>query len=79
MAANEGMRLREDLTSFFAKASFKKIVLLGKKDTILNAEDILLFTKKHNIETHVFTEGHMSHIENRKNFITEVMHFIEKI
>ncbi|MEJ6792074.1 MAG: alpha/beta hydrolase [Lacinutrix sp.] len=78
MAANEGMRIREDLSDFFANATFKKTVLLGKKDTILDANAILKFTQKHTIETHVFSEGHMSHIENSKKFITEIVQFIEK-
>lgn len=76
MAANEGMRLREDYSSFFAEAPFKKIVLLGKKDTLLNTEKMLLFTKKNKIETHVFSEGHMSHIENKKNFIKQIVRFV---
>ncbi|WP_299383367.1 alpha/beta hydrolase [uncultured Lacinutrix sp.] len=78
MAANEGMRLREDASSFFANASFKKIVLLGEKDTILNTENMLIFTNKHAIETHVFSEGHMSHIENENALIKKIMHFVEK-
>ena len=77
MAANEGMRLREDSSIFFAEAPFKKIVLLGEKDTILNTEDILLFTDKHNIETHVFSQGHMSHIENMKAVNEKLLFFIE--
>jgi pimeloyl-ACP methyl ester carboxylesterase len=75
MAANEGMRLREDSSVFFAEASFKKMMLLGKKDTILNAEDLLNFTKKHAIETHIFSEGHMSHIENKEDYIKHIMAF----
>ncbi|WP_299250219.1 alpha/beta hydrolase [uncultured Lacinutrix sp.] len=78
MAANEGMRLREDASSFFANASFKKIVLLGEKDTILNTENMLIFTNKHAIETHIFSEGHMSHIENENALIKKAMHFVEK-
>lgn len=78
MAANEGMRLREDSSVFFANASFKKIVLLGKKDTILNTENMLIYTNKHAIETHVFSEGHMSHIENENALIKKIMYFIEK-
>ena len=77
MAANEGMRLREDSSIFFAEAPFKKIVLLGEKDTILNTEDMLLFTDKHNIETHVFSQGHMSHIENMKAVNEKLLFFIE--
>ncbi|AUC82771.1 alpha/beta fold hydrolase [Lacinutrix sp. Bg11-31] len=79
MAANEGMRLREDSSVFFTEATFKKAVLLGKKDTILNTEDMLLFTNRHNIETHVFSEGHMSHIENKEEVKQKIMHFIEKM
>jgi len=79
MAANEGMRLREDFSIFFAKALFKKLVLLGKKDTILNTKVMLKFNKKHAIETKVFSEGHMSHIENKADYIKEVKCFIEKI
>ena len=77
MAANEGMRLREDSSIFFAEAPFKKIVLLGEKDTILNTEDMLLFTDKHNIETHVFSQGHMSHIEDKKEVNEKLLFFIE--
>ena len=77
MAANEGMRLREDSSIFFAEAPFKKIILLGEKDTILNTEDMLLFTDKHNIETFVFSEGHMSHIENKKEVNKKLLFFIE--
>ncbi|WP_055436356.1 alpha/beta fold hydrolase [Lacinutrix algicola] len=79
MAANEGMRLREDTSNFFANSTFKKIVLLGEKDTILNTENILKFTHTHNIDTHVFSEGHMSHIENETALIKKIMHFVEKI
>ncbi|MDG1714474.1 alpha/beta hydrolase [Lacinutrix sp.] len=78
MAANEGMMQRVDYSTFFAKATFKKMVLLGQKDTILNSENILKYTKLHSIETHVFSEGHMSHIENSKAFITKTMRFVEK-
>ena len=79
MAANEGMRLREDASVFFIEASFKKIVLLGQKDTILNVDEMLKFSKKHQIETHVFSEGHMSHIENKEEIIQQLMCFVEKI
>lgn len=79
MAANEGMRLREDSSVLFANSSFKKIVLLGEKDTILNTENMLIFTNKHAIETHVFSEGHMSHIENETALIKKILHFVEKI
>ncbi|WP_452225656.1 alpha/beta fold hydrolase [Lacinutrix chionoecetis] len=78
MAANEGMRQREDSSVFFAQATFKKVILLGEKDSILNVEKMVEFSEIHAIETHVFSEGHMSHIENKINFIKQIMHFVEK-
>lgn len=77
MAAQEGMKLRDDSSSFFIKASFKKMILLGKKDTVLNSENIFKFSNKNNIPIHVFSEGHMSHIENKSEFLKKTMHFIE--
>ena len=77
MAGQEGMKLREDLSSFYAEASFKKIILLGQKDTVLNSKKIVQFAEKHNIKTRVFSQGHMSYIENKEQYLYEIMHFIE--
>jgi pimeloyl-ACP methyl ester carboxylesterase len=77
MAGQEGMKLRGDLSVFFAEASFKKIILLGEKDTVLNSKKMIQFTEKHNIKTHVFSQGHMSHIENKEQYLQELMRFVE--
>ncbi len=77
MAGQEGMKLREDLSTFFAEAPFKKIILLGKKDPVLDSKKMVQFTEKHNIKTHVFSQGHMSHIENKAQYLQEIVHFIE--
>jgi len=79
MAANEGMKIREDFSVFFAEASFKKQILLGKKDTLLERDFILEYAKKNNIDIAVFSEGHMSYIENKTEFLRKTMHFIENI
>ena len=79
IANQEGMKLREDSSLFFAKAPFKKTIFLGKKDPILNYETIQTYCKKHEIATALFSEGHMSHIENKSIFLHNLMHFIEKI
>lgn len=78
MAGQEGMKLRADASTFFKNAKFKKLIVLGKKDAVINIENILQFSKKHTIETVVFSEGHMSHIENKKDFVLELKRFIEK-
>ncbi|MBQ0769667.1 MAG: alpha/beta hydrolase [Bizionia sp.] len=77
MAANEGMKNREDLSDFFAEAPFKKLMLLGEKDTLLDLNLILEYAKQNTIDATVFSEGHMSYIENKAEFLRSVMSFIE--
>lgn len=77
MAAQEGMKSRADTSHFFLTSNFKKIILLGKKDSIINFKSILQFSEKHNIKTRLFSEGHMSFIENKEEYLQEVVHFIE--
>jgi len=79
MAGQEGMKLREDSSAFFAQADFNKIILLGKKDPVLNTETIQKFTAKYKIETYIFSQGHMSHIENKEETIQKIVYFVEKI
>ncbi|WP_397364371.1 alpha/beta fold hydrolase [Olleya sp. R77988] len=79
MAGQEGMKLREDSSVFFANAPFKTCIVLGKKDTVIDIESTINFAKKHAIETFVFSEGHMSHIENKEQYLQQIMFFIEKI
>lgn len=78
IAAQEGMKLREDTSSFFANAPFLKTIILGKKDTILNHNNISQYAENHNIPMHLFSEGHMSYIENRDKFLHQLVCFIEK-
>lgn len=78
MAAQEGMKQRADASVFFANATFKTLIVLGEKDTVIPVEKTLKFTKKHKIDTALFSEGHMSHIENKSKFISETLRFIEK-
>jgi pimeloyl-ACP methyl ester carboxylesterase len=75
MAANEGMKNRKDHTSFYKNASYKKLVILGKNDTVLDSESILLFANKNKIPAVTFSEGHMSHIENKPDLIEALVEF----
>lgn len=79
IAGQEGMKLRKDMTSFFVNAPFNKAIILGKKDSVLNSEKIAGFAKKHHIHVSMFSEGHMSHIENKTECLNNIMHFIENI
>lgn len=79
MAGQEGMKLREDSSTFFAEATFNKIILLGKKDTVLNSNTINQFARKQSINIKIFSEGHMSHIENKEVFLQQIVYFVENI
>ncbi len=78
IAAQEGMKLREDYSVFFGDAPFLKTIILGKKDGIINYKNISQFTDKQNIKLHLLSEGHMGHIENKADYLSAIMHFVEK-
>ena len=75
MAANEGMKNRKDYTFVYKKASYKKLIILGKNDTVLDSDAILLFANKNKIPAVTFSEGHMSHIENKSELIEALVEF----
>ncbi len=79
IATLEGMRIRKDRTAFFKEASFKKLLIIGKKDSVLNYESLIEDTRNTDIEVIEFSDGHMSHIENKEEFTYNILQFIEKI
>lgn len=79
MACQEGMRLRDDKFEMFKSLTCKKLIIIGEKDPVVDGEKLLLETKNTSISTVVFSEGHMSHIENEVYFLHRIMHFIENI
>jgi len=77
IACQEGMRLRPDRQDVFHSLKGKKMILIGKNDPVVNGEKLIQETKNTPINTAVFSEGHMSHIENPSLLLKEIMHFIE--
>ena len=77
MAANEGMKIRNDRTQLFQNLKTKKLLIIGKKDPILDAEMVNKIKTNTSIEVVELTEGHMSHIENKKELTYNVVHFVE--
>ncbi len=77
IAANEGMILRKNYQSFFTKANFKKMIILGEKDGIINAKQMVTYAQKHSINYAVLSEGHMSHIENETELIDALKEFVK--
>jgi pimeloyl-ACP methyl ester carboxylesterase len=65
IAANEGMRIRPKRTHVLQNNSFKKCIITGKEDPILDYSISLQEAKESNTEIQLLEGGHMSHIENK--------------
>lgn len=77
VAATEGMKTRKDYTNFFSNASFKKLVILGKEDPVLDLKTQLEIYKKTDIPVQILGGGHMSHIENFDTLIPVLEKFMK--
>lgn len=76
IAANEGMRIRPSRNAILAENDFKKLIITGKIDPVLNFESALEEAKKTNAEIIVLPSGHMSHIENKEELLTILTKFV---
>ncbi|MFK8060660.1 MAG: alpha/beta fold hydrolase [Polaribacter sp.] len=77
IAANEGMILRKNYKDFFTNATFKKAIILGEKDWIINAEEMISYAEKNGINYTLLSQGHMSHIENGEEIIYALKTFVK--
>jgi pimeloyl-ACP methyl ester carboxylesterase len=79
IAANEGMRIRLNRNQVLTNSNFKKLIIIGKNDPVLDYESSLQEAEKTNSERVIFPNGHMSHIENKQNLIEVLIKFIKQI
>jgi pimeloyl-ACP methyl ester carboxylesterase len=79
IAALEGMKIRENREHVLQSSSFKKMMIISKRDPALDYESTIAQTKNRDIKIVEFPDGHMSHIENNKEFILQIVHFIDFI
>jgi len=77
VAALEGMKIRKDRMLLFKKFTFKKMLILGKKDPVLDAQVLRNQTKNTDIKVVEFPDGHMSHIENKNELLKTLKDFIK--
>lgn len=77
IAALEGMKTRKNREALLHNTSFKKMMIIGKKDPVLSRKELLNQTKGTKVKIVEFPDGHMSYIENKYEFSQEIMHFIE--
>ncbi|MBP0902688.1 alpha/beta fold hydrolase [Mariniflexile gromovii] len=79
VAALEGMKIREDRQHVLQSSNFNKMMIISKKDPVLDYETLINQTKNNNVKVVEFPDGHMSHIENESDFLSTIVHFIENI
>lgn len=78
IAAQEGMKKRKDRLEVFKNINGNKLIIIGKKDSVINSESILSNIRNTSINFVEFSEGHMSHIENKSELSYFLKQFVEK-
>jgi pimeloyl-ACP methyl ester carboxylesterase len=79
VASLEGMKIRKDREVLLHFCPFPKMLILGKKDGVLNYEDQLDQIENTNTHLVTFPDGHMSHLENTAELTDELLKFIKKV
>lgn len=77
IAALEGMKIRKNRVHILQNATFKLMMIASKKDPVLDFETLINQTKNTKVKIVEFLDGHMSHIENKTDFLKTITHFIE--
>lgn len=77
IASLEGMKIRKDRESLLQQNLFPVLLILGKKDPVLNYEDSIPQIEDTTGELVSFEDGHMSHIENKEELKTILLNFFE--
>ena len=78
IAALEGMKIRKNREFLLHTTTFKKMMVIGKKDPALDYQTLIEQIKNTEVILVEFNDGHMSYIENESELLHELMHFIEK-
>lgn len=78
IAALEGMKIRHNREHILQSDAFKIMMIIGRKDSVLEYETLVNQTKNTTVEIVEFPDGHMSHIENMNEFTYKILHFNEK-
>ena len=77
IAAQEGMKIRNDREVLLHFSPYKKMLIIGKKDPVLDYEELMSQVNNTEVEVVEFPDGHMSHIENKDELIIALKRFIK--
>jgi len=77
VASLEGMKIRKDRTKLLKNSVYPKLIIIGKKDPVLNADLLRKQVSGTTIKLIEFPDGHMSHIENTNELIDTLQSFVK--
>jgi len=77
IAASEGMKLRPNRFEILKNLKTKRLIIIGNKDGLIDGNNLINQIEHTAIELVAFSEGHMSHIENKSELTYFLLHFIE--
>ncbi len=76
ISAQEGMKIRTDKTEFFRHANFRKMIIAGKKDPVIDFNTSKENALKSNSIFVALEGGHMSHVEDLQDLKHTLLQFI---
>ena len=79
VASLEGMKIRKDREVLLHFSTYPMLLILGKKDPVLNYDEGLEQIKGSKVELVTFPDGHMSTIENKAELVSVLNSFFKKI
>ncbi|WP_224484264.1 alpha/beta fold hydrolase [Robertkochia aurantiaca] len=79
VAALEGMKIRLDREVIMYFTPYPKMVILGAKDPVVDANSLAERLKRSAADIVVLPDGHMSFIENREALKENIGNFLKKI
>lgn len=79
VASLEGMKIRNDREVLLHFGPYPKMLILGKKDPVLNYEDSLEQIENTEVKLVSFPDGHMSHIENAGELMKILLAFFKSV
>lgn len=78
IASIEGMKVRVDRSHVLSQKKLSTLMIIGKKDPALDYNSLLEQSKNKQVQSVIFEDGHMSHIENEKELIKALSTWISE-
>lgn len=78
VAALEGMKIREDREVLLHFSPYRKMMILGRKDPVLDFDVLMDQVRGTDVTIFEVLDGHMSHIENKKEVLRAICWFLKK-